>query len=193
MDIVGFITSQTLFDILFLLLLLGALVLGFVQGAIRRLLGIVSLVLAFLIAVNLRDPLGAFLAKNWTQFPTEYSYMLAFLGLFVLGAVLLTILIQGFYHRSLIRNSQALDEIVGAVLGVLQAILLVGLLGIILDSYFKVPGAPHTSGELGFLRSLYEAWDGSEVALVYRDVLIPAFLSLVGWLVPDAIEALYRR
>ncbi len=193
MDIVGFITSQTLFDVLFVLLLLAALVLGFVQGAIRRILGIVSLVLAFLIAANLRDALGAFLAKNWTQFPAEYSYMLAFLGLFVLGAVLLTILIQGFYRRSLIRNSQALDEVVGAALGVIQAILLVGLLGIILGSYFKVPGAPKSSAELGFLRSLYDAWDGSEVAVVYRDVLIPGFFSVLGWLVPDAIEALYRR
>jgi len=39
-DIVGFITSQNLFDLLFILLLFAAFVLGFVQGTIRRLLGI---------------------------------------------------------------------------------------------------------------------------------------------------------
>ena len=65
---------------------------------------------SFLLAANLRDPLGKFFAENWTQFPAEYSYMLAFLIVFVVGSVAFSILIQGFYKRQeLFANATIVD------------------------------------------------------------------------------------
>lgn len=194
MDIVGFITSQNLFDLLFILLLFAAFVLGFVQGTIRRLLGIASILFSFLLAVNLRDPLGRFLADNWTQFPAEYAYMLGFLGVFAVASVALSLIIQGFYKPTpLLANSTIVDEVLGGILGILQAILIVGCLIIILDSYFKVPGAPTDPEELPFLRGFFDAYDTSSIAGLYRDTLIPLFFALVGWIVPDDIQSMFRR
>ena len=121
MDVVAFFSSQTLFDIGFFLILLGALVIGFVQGAIRRLIGTVAVLVAFLLAANLRQPVGEYLGSYWTQFPAGYSLMLAFLGLFLGLWLALTVLIQGVYKRSLIHRSEALDEILGAILGLVHA------------------------------------------------------------------------
>lgn len=193
MNIVGFITSQTLFDILYIFVLLAALVLGFVQGAIRRALGIVALLVAFLIAANLREPVGEYLAQNWRQFPHDYSVMLGFLALFLLLWLGLSALIQGFYRRSLIYRSEALDEIAGAILGVVWAMLLVGILGLILDTYFTIPSTEGFASEIGVLRTLQGAWDVSGVAALYRETLMPAFFQAVGFFVPDTVESFVGR
>ena len=194
MDIVGFITSQNLFDILFVLLLFAAFVLGFIQGTIRRLLGIASILFSFLLAVNLRDPLGRFLADNWTQFPAEYAYMLGFLGVFVVASVAFSLIIQGFYKRTpLLANATFVDEILGGALGVLEAVLIVGCLIAILDSFFRVPGIPSDPNELPFLRDFFGSYDHAAVGDLYRTTLIPAFYALFGWLVPNELERLYQR
>ncbi len=194
MDIVGFITSQNLFDILYVLLLFAAFVLGFIQGTIRRLLGIASILFSYLLAANVRDLLGNFLASNWTQFPAEYSYMLGFLGVFVVASIVFSLTIQGFYKRTpLLANATIVDEILGGVLGVVQAILVVGCVIAILDSFFRVPGIPSDPNELPFLRDFFGAYNHAAVADLYRTTLIPAFYALFGWLVPNELEPLHTR
>ena len=61
-----------------LLLLVAAFIIGYLQGTIRRLLGIAAVLFSFVLAAYLRDPFGNFLASNWTQFPPSYSHMIAF-------------------------------------------------------------------------------------------------------------------
>ena len=58
MDIVGAIRSLNLFDLLVVFFVCGFFVAGFVQGTLRRLIGLAILVVALLFAINLRDPLG---------------------------------------------------------------------------------------------------------------------------------------
>ncbi len=194
MDIVGFITSQSLFDIVFVLALAGGFVLGFVQGTIRRLLGIASVLFSFLVAANLRDPVGTFLASNWTQFPAQYSYMIGFLGMFLVGVVGFSLLIQGFYKKTpLLQNSTIVDEVLGGILGVVQVLLIVGCLIIILDSYFRLPGTTPDPDELPFLRSIFEAYDTSAAGALFRDTLIPLFFAVFGFFIPKDIQALFGR
>ncbi len=195
MDIVGFITSQNLFDILFVLFLAGFFILGFIQGTIRRLLGIASVLFSFLVAANLRDPVGSFLAANWTQFPAQYAYMIGFLAMFVIGVIGFSILIQGFYKKTpLLQNSTIVDEVLGGVLGIVQALLILGCLIIILDSYFRLPGTkPPDPDELPFLRSFFEAYDSSATATLFRDTLIPIFFAVFGFFIPKDIQALFPQ
>jgi len=86
-DIVTYIQSFNLFDLLVLLVFSVSFVIGFIQGTIRRLLGIASILFSFLLAANLRDPLGAFFAPHWQQFPAGYSYMIAFGLVFVTATI----------------------------------------------------------------------------------------------------------
>ncbi|HEX8940336.1 MAG TPA: CvpA family protein [Candidatus Limnocylindrales bacterium] len=192
MDLAGVIRSSTLFDLIFFLGLFAAFVLGYIQGVIRRLLGIASMVFAFLVAANLRDPLGAFLAANWTQFPREYSYLIGFGTLFVAFTVTFSIAIQGFYKRTPISaRAPVIDEILGGLLGILQGLLLVAIGIMILDSFPFRTTAPF-SGELGIVRSLADAVDGSAVHGLFHDVLIPGFLLLFGGLIPADVVRFYR-
>lgn len=194
MDIVGFITSQNLFDLLFVFILFAAFIVGFIQGTIRRLLGIASILFSFLLAANVRDPLGKFLAENWTQFAPDYAYMLGFLGVFVIASIGFSIVIQGFYERTpLLANAALVDEVVGGILGVLQALLVFGGLIVILDSAFRAPGSAIDADELPFLRNFFDAYTTSGLGQAYRETLIPLFFGILGWIVPDGIEKLYSK
>ena len=193
MDIVQTITSVVVFDWLVVGFSVAMFVLGFAQGVIRRLLGIASIAFSFLLAANLRDTLGAFFASNWTQFPREYSYMVAFGILFVLATVIFALVIQSFYQRApIFAKYPILDELLGGVLGVVEALVVVGCGIAILDSFYRLP-IQINDGEIQQLRDLYNAVNASATADVFRSTLIPAIVAITGPLVPSDIRALFPR
>jgi len=180
------------FDLLFLLFLFGMFVLGFMQGTIRRLLGLGSMLFSFLFAANVRDFIGPFLAANWNQFPDEYAVMLGFGIVFVAATIAFTIIIQAFYHKQdLFKKATFADEIIGGVLGVVQALFLVLCVIMILDSFFRIPTIAQTDGEIPFLRTFWEVINTSTTAEIYRDRIIPGFIGVFGLLIPQDIQSLY--
>lgn len=190
MDIVAFIDSFRLFDLLFIFVCMVAFVIGYIQGSLRRVLGIASMVFSFFVAANLRDSLGNFFADNWHQFPREYSFMIAFGFIFSVAAIAFSLVIQGFYkQQQLFARWPAVDEVLGGVLGVVQAFFVMGFVIVILDSFFRLQGFGTTSGELPFLRSLWDAFDASGTAQIFRSTLIPGFYSAFGGLLPSAVTA----
>ena len=192
MNIAEAIINFNRFDLLFLLFLFGMFVLGFMQGTIRRLLGLGSMLFSFLLAANLRGVIGPFLAENWNQFPDEYAEMLGFGIVFVASTIAFSLIIQGFYHRQpLFQKYTFLDEVIGGILGVIQGAFLLGCIIVILDSYFLIPGAPQTSGELPFLRSFFDFYNDSGTADLFRNQLIPGFYNIFGLLIPPELKQFY--
>lgn len=192
MDIGTFLNGVSTIDFVIVLYFIGFFVLGFAQGTIRRLLGIASILFSFLLAANLAEPLAGFLGANWTQFPKEYSYMIGFGTVFVASSIAFALVAQGFYKpQPLFQKARFVDEIIGGVLGLLQAAIIFGAVLIILDSFFRIPGIPADPQELPFLRSFWEALDGSKFADLFRETLIPAFFAVTGLFIPDSIEAAY--
>ena len=192
MNIGDFLSSINRFDLLVVLFAFAMFVLGFVQGTIRRVLGLASMLFSFLFAANLRGPLGGYLANNWNQFPDEYAVMLGFGIVFVAATVAFTIVIQGFYHKqSLFKKATVADELIGGVLGVVQALLLVLCVIVILDSAFRIPTMPKTDGELPWIRSLYEVMNSSATAELFRSRIIPGFISVFGLLIPVDLQVFY--
>ena len=186
--------SLDVVDILLIFYFAGFFILGFAQGTIRRLLGIGSILFSWFLAANLAQPLSEFLGKNWTQFPKEYSYMVGFLAVFVVSAIAFALVIQGFYKpQPLFQKARFADEIIGGLLGLVQAALIFGGLLVILDSFFRIPGLGGTEfpTELPFLRTIWTAVDQTQIAAVFRDTLIPAFFAVFGFLVPESIRSNY--
>jgi len=179
-------------DLLIVLYFIGFFVLGFAQGTIRRLVGIGSIVFSFLFAANLADPLGRFLGDHWTQFPREYAYMIGFGTVFVASAVALALVVQSYYKpQQLFQKARFADEILGGVLGLVQAAIIFGAVLIILDTFFRIPGIPADPQELPFLRDFWGGLDHTQFAILFRNSLIPATFALVGLFVPDTIKATY--
>jgi hypothetical protein len=118
--------------------------------------------------------------------------MIGFLTVFVAGSVAFALVIQGFYKpQPLFKNARFADEILGGLLGLVEAAIIYGAFLIILDSFFRIPGIPKDPNELPFLREIWGALDGAKITEVFRDTLIPAFFTLTGLFVPDSIQSKY--
>ena len=192
MNIGEFLSSINRFDLLVVLFVFGMFVLGFIQGTIRRLLGLASMLFSFLFAVNLREPLGGYLAQNWNDYPDEYAVMLGFGIVFVAATIAFTVVIQGFYHKqALFQKATAADEVIGGLLGIVQALFLVGCIIVILDSFFRIPTVPKTANEFTWIRSFFDLMNTSAVAELFRSRLIPGFIAVFGLLIPTDIKAFY--
>jgi membrane protein required for colicin V production len=189
---VDFITSIDRFDLFVGLFLLGMFVLGFFQGTIRRVLGIGSMIFSFLVAANLRGPLGSFLATYWNQFPDEYAIMLGFGIVFVAATIAFTLVIQGFYkHQPLFEKATFVDEVLGGFLGIIQGLFLIGFVMIVLDTYFDHTNFGPTSSELLFLRGFHDFYDSSLTAELLRSQLIPGFMNVFGLLIPGDLRTMF--
>lgn len=192
MDLGGFLGGVNTVDLLLFLYFIGFFVLGFAQGTIRRLIGIGSILFSFFLASQLYEPLGSFLAANWTQFPKEYSYMIGYLTIFVAASVAFAIVAQGWYKpQPLFHKARFVDELLGGILGVVQAGLILGCLIVILSTFYLIPTIAPDPDEVGFLRELWKALETSQIVDYFQVTLIPLFFSVAGFLIPDSIEALY--
>jgi hypothetical protein len=118
--------------------------------------------------------------------------MLAYGGVFVFTTILFSIIIQSFYkHQALFEQSHLADEIIGGLLGILQGLVFIGIMIIILDTFYEIPGIPVDPDELGILRSIHDWYDPSATAALFREVLIPAALTITGPLVPEEVKAFF--
>ena len=184
------LTQINVFDVVVVLYLFGWFILGFIQGTIRRLLGIAALVFSFFLALQLNAIwLGSFLSTNWTQYPKEYSVMIGYLVIFVAAVVAFTLVIQGTYKKApLFHKYPVVDEIVGGLLGIVQGFLLLLFVTIILDQYFLYTNIPPAEGEIGFLRTFWDALNTSNTGNILHGTVIPAFLTLFGLFIPTAVH-----
>ena len=182
------------FDLLFIAIVIIAFIAGFIQGTVRRLLGIAAAIVAFLLAANLRDLVGGMLASSWPQYPPGYTEMLAFGGLFIVLFIGASIIIQGFYRRAPIsQDDEWIDEVVGGVLGVVEALLLMGIGALILGSYYSTAGTMYDPAEILLLRTIYEDIALSTTGRFILDTLIPVFVGLWGPLIPDTVRSAFYR
>jgi membrane protein required for colicin V production len=178
-------------DWLIIVFFLAFFVLGFAQGTIRRLIGIGAVLFSFLFAANVAEPLGTFLGNNWTHLPKEYAYMVGFGTIFVAAALAFAIVVQGFYKtQPLFQRARFVDEVLGGLLGLLQAGIILLAVVVILDSFFRL-NVSQDPDEIGFLRDLWNALNSSEIVRIFRESVIPAFFALIGLFIPDKLKANY--
>ena len=192
MDLQGFLGSVNRVDLLIFLFFMAFFVLGFAQGTIRRLIGIGSILFSFLFAANVAEPLGNYLGSNWTQFSTAYATMIGFMTVFLASSVAFAVVVQGLYKtQPLFKKARFVDELLGGILGLVEAAVIFGCILVILDSFFRVRGIAPDAQELKFLRQFWEQIDPTRAAAMFRDTVIPTFFMLTGFLVPDWIERNY--
>lgn len=191
MEIVDAIRSLNVFDLLVVLFLFAMFVLGFMQGIIRRLLGIASILFSFLVATQAREPVGSFLASNWYYHP-DYSYMVGYLAMFAAGAIAFTVLLQAYYKsQQVFPEHETVEEVLGGALGVLQGLIFITALIMILDPFFQLSGIPSSANEFPFIRSFHEALSPSATAAIFRQDIIPTILSVGGGFFPDSVRAVF--
>lgn len=158
---------------------------GFTQGMIRYALNIVVVIAAFIIAAQLRGPFDQVLG-GWDLFSPPLRLQLVFLVLFVGLTVGGWFIVRAFWRGTRLPVAKQLDELGGAVLGLLFAAFLLVMLLVVMDSFFKT--APDAAiNAAGPLTAFYQALDSSVLMDFFRTTLIPTIGQLARPLVPSDI------
>lgn len=158
---------------------------GFTQGMIRYALNILVVIVAFIIAGQLRDPLNDLLGF-WDAFTPELRLQIIFLVLFVGLTIGGWFLVRIFWKGTRLPIAKQLDELGGAVLGLVFAALSIVMTLVVMDSFFRTATDAAVSGA-GPLGSIYDTFNNSVLVDFFRSTLIPTLGQLARPFVPQEI------
>ena len=183
-----FLSKLSPIDLFIVVCLAAGVFAGFTQGLIRQVLNALVVVVAFVIASQLRDPMYALLSF-WKAFTPELRLLIVFLALFIGLVIAGWFIVRTFYRRTRLPIVKQLDELGGAIVGLLFAALSIVFLLLVMDSFFS--GASDADvGASAWLGGFYRAMSDSVLVEFFRSTLIPTFGFLARPFVPSEIAKL---
>jgi uncharacterized membrane protein required for colicin V production len=182
-DLIG---QLTWFDLVIILALIGGVFAGFTQGMIRYVLNCVAVIIAFVLAAQLKGPIIDLLGF-WRAFTPEGRELLVFIILFVGFVIAGFFVVRALYHRTRLPIVRQLDEIGGAIFGLLFVAMIITFQLLVYDSFFM--GGGQTGG---FVADYYDALNDSVLVQFFRDTIIPTAGFLARPFVPSEIADLLR-
>lgn len=172
-------------DLFIVALLAAGAFAGFMQGMVRYALNIVVVIAAFIIAGQLRGPFDGILG-GWNVFGPELREQLVFLILFLGLTIGGWFLVRVFWKGTRLPIAKQLDEIGGAVLGLLFAALSIVMTLVVMDTFF-LSASDAAVNDAGPLKGFYEAMDSSVLVDFFRATLIPTLGQAARPFVPSEI------
>jgi uncharacterized membrane protein required for colicin V production len=185
-------------DFVVIIVLAGGAFAGFQQGFIRYALSWLTLVVAFIVSAQLKGPLTDALSNFWTAFDPPVREFWVFVVLFVGLAIGGWFLVRAFYRTTRLPIIRQVDELLGAILGVVFAATAIVLLLVVFDTLFKSGVvASGQSGlresETGWLKAFYNAMNDSVLVGVFRRSVLPVVGFLARIFLPSDIAQYLRR
>jgi uncharacterized membrane protein required for colicin V production len=177
-------------DILLLVIIVFALLMGFFWGAARSVMLLAAWLLAFLAGAYLQLQLGAYLATRWTNYIASFSEMAAFgiiyVGLLLAAPVLIVASTKGDQHIS---RNQTLDDIAGAAFAMFAAILgIAGVMVVFATFYGTGDVLIDPQGGPEWTASLYESMLNSSIGEAIDRQLIPLLGTILGPILPPEVR-----
>ncbi len=171
-------------DLAIILVLAVGVFAGFTQGTIVYVLNSLALLVAFVVSAQLKGPILDLLGF-WTAFSPEGRELMIFMLLFVGLSVTAWFLIWATYRRTRLPIAKQLDEVGGAILGLLYVALFISLHLVVLDSFFLGGGEAG-----GWLSGYYQELDSSLIVGFFQETIIPVVGFLMRPFLPDEIAVL---
>ncbi|MGQ0607693.1 MAG: CvpA family protein [Chloroflexota bacterium] len=172
------------FDLVIIGILAVGVFAGFTQGMIRYVLNALAVIVAFVLAAQLKGPIVELLGF-WRAFTPEGRELLIFVLLFFGLVIAGFFAIRALYHRTRLPIIRQLDEIGGAIFGLIFAALVLTFQLLVFDSFFRAGGETG-----GWVASWYEILNDSLIIQFFRDTLIPTAGFLARPFVPEEIADL---
>lgn len=172
------LTQLSWVDLAIITVLAVGVFVGFTQGMIRYILNGVAVLIAFVLAGQLKGPLVDLLGF-WDAFTPEGRQLLIFNILFFGFTIGGFLVIRMLYHRTRLPIARQIDEIGGAAFGLLWVTLIICFGLLVLDSFFE--GGGQTGG---WVATVYEALNGSIIVEFLRNTVIPVAGFLVRPFLP---------
>lgn len=180
-------------DVLLVGFIVGFIIGGWSTGFLRRLAGLGFIAIAFVLSTYLSKPFGDFIHGLFTDVTPAYAELWAYLLLFPAILVALHLFVGRLLKNVAVRGvSRELDRVLGAILGAIEAILILTVIVIAVDRY-AVEVAASTIGKIRPLIDLIQAISTSETAKLLRETTVPFVLSVIGPLLPRDISSLLDK
>jgi uncharacterized membrane protein required for colicin V production len=182
---VELIGQFTVFDLAVLVSLAGGVFIGFQQGLLRYILNCVVVIVALILASLLKGPIADGVSGVWNMGTADQQELWIYLTLLVVGIVGGFVLVRMFYRQTRLPIVRQLDEILGAVAGVLWVALIYMVTLIVLDSFFLTTDNPDVAT---ILQPLYDIMNESFILNWFREWLLPIVGFVVGPVIPDELD-----
>jgi len=178
-------------DVILLGIIGGFIAGGWRTGFLRRLAGLGFLAASFVLGAYLRQPIGVFLSGLFPSVPEPYAEMVGY-SIAVTVLTLVAHLVTGPFLSKVAVNgvSKQTDKALGAVLGGAEAVLLLSIAIVILDTYFGPNGRFGGDPGLGIFKQLAIAIDDSTTGQLLRQTTVPFVLAILGPLLPKDVTSL---
>lgn len=173
------LSQLTWVDLAVIAILAVAVFLGFTQGMVRYILNAVAVLVSFVLAAQLAVPLVDLLGF-WEAFTPEGRQFLVFNVLFYGFVAAGWMVIRAAYKRTRMPIARQIDEIGGAIFGLIWVVTIISFGLIIMDSFFE--GGGQTGG---WVADLYDALNDSLLIQFIRDTIVPIVGFLVRPFVPE--------
>ncbi|HET9613242.1 MAG TPA: CvpA family protein [Candidatus Limnocylindrales bacterium] len=163
---------------------------GWRTGFLRRLVGLVFVVLSFGAGAYLRYPIGAIARTFFKDIPPEYADLVGYTIAFpaVLG-ILHVVGSKTLSRISMTGLTKEVDALLGAIVGGVEAILILSAAIVILDAYFGT-ATGNASAPPGALRDLAKTFNATTTVHILRDTTVPVVLAILGPLLPKDLKQL---
>ncbi len=178
-------------DLLFILLLLAGLALGFFQGTIKLLVAIVAFYVGIILASLYFPTVGNFFRLRFHSTP-EVSQITAFALILLVSFLLLTIAgLYTFRYAKMPASLDFIDRIVGTVLGLVLGTLFMGMLAILLQGLFI---DRDVAGSVSFpvMRSLQDGVRRSFLVAFFGNQILPLIYATVRPVLPRESDFIFR-
>lgn len=160
-------------DLVILVVLLAGVFIGWTGGFLRYALNVVGVVAAFVAASLLKGPISDTLS-GWTAFNPPLRELLVFIFLFVVLTIAAWFAVRALFGRAQLPMVRQLDELGGAVLGLVFVVVFVVLLLVTMDTFFRDPSVQAADQEqAGVLIGFYDTMNDSLLVSLLRETAIP--------------------
>lgn len=184
-------TTLNAIDLLFILLVLGGMALGFFQGTIRLVIAIVAFYVGIVLASLYFQVVGNFFRIQFRS-SLQVGQITAFAVILLVAFIVLTIAgIYTFRYARVPAVLDFLDRIVGTILGLLLAALFLGILASVLQLLFV---NQNVAGTITFpiMRAFQNSVRGSVLVVVFGDQILPLIYAMVQPLLPGEARYIFQ-
>jgi uncharacterized membrane protein required for colicin V production len=184
-------TTMNLIDILFLLILLGGLALGFFQGTVKLLVAIIAFYVGLVLASLYFQSVGNFYRLHFNS-SAEVGQITAFATVLAISFLLLTVAgLYTFRYFKMPTSLDFLDKILGTLLGLGMAALFMGVFAILLKDLF-VFRSPASSASLPVIIAFQASVRSSTLVGFFGDNILPLIYSSIRPVLPSAADLIFR-
>jgi uncharacterized membrane protein required for colicin V production len=180
-------------DVILVGFIVGFVYAGFRTGFLLRLLGIIFLLISFVVSAYLRYPIGAIASQFFPQIPSDYADLVGMAIAFPAILAILHIVSRAVLGKVKVHGlvAESTDKILGAILGGVEAVLILSVGIVILDTYFGTSASLGPEFHAGVLKSVTQAVNASETVKLLRDTTVPFVLAVLGPLLPKDISTIF--